>query len=302
MGLRIHSNITSLRVQRDLERVGARVDESLERLSSGLRVNQAEDDAAALGVSERLRVRLKSIQQARRNVEDVLGMQRFALGGLESLSDILASLRELALQSLSGTVNAMDREVLNNDFQSLKESIDRVARRDFNGLQVLADPFELTVQIGPNSTETLTVHGLDMRTVALGLATDGVATTAMAETALEHVDLAANAVSLAAGSQGAVVGRLESTLASLSQANQNLTSAESLIRDADYAREITRLTHDTVLQDSAVALLAQANSQSEVALILLEEGAERNREEEELAEESRDREDEPSGLSALSGA
>ena len=269
MGLRIHSNVAALRVRNELERSGARIDRSLARLSSGERVSSAADDPSALGLGERRRARLGSIRQAKRNNEDSIGVQRFALSGLASLSGLLARMRALTLQSLSETMTPGDRILLNQDFQALKQEIDRVAEQKFNGLSVLADRSTITLQTGVDGNETLEVHGLDVRTEVLGLSVDSVMAPKPAEEALDHITRAFNIVLTYMGSRGALVGRLESNLATLAQEDVNLSASQSLLSDTDYASEIAHLTSQRIVRDSALAVLTQANAEPELAMQLL---------------------------------
>jgi len=269
MGLRIHSNIAALRVRHRLESLGPRVERSLGRLSSGLRLRGAADGPGDLGVSERLGVRIRSIQAARRNVEDGMGMMELTLGGLSSVAEILERQRELAVQALNGTLEDRDRELLDVEFQALKEEIDRLAQLEFNGIAVLADPTTITLQTGPERLSRQRFRGLDARTVGLGLSTAGLGSLQDAQLALSSIDRAHLRLSRMTASRAAILRRLESVHGRLGRADLDLSAARSRLRDADVAQESARLGRDLILQEAGVALLAQANSAPLLALALL---------------------------------
>lgn len=258
---------------RALANVNARIGGSHQRLATGLRIATAADDAAGLAISERLRAQVRSLDQARRNAADGVSLVQAGEGALAEVSNILVRLRELAIQSSNGTVSATDRETLDLEFGELVDEIDRIGRStEFNGIK-LFDGSNLSVELqvgsGTSSEDSLTlqlprvlagVYRLDIATV------DSVAN---ASSAIARVDEAITGISSARGRLGAMTNRLDSTIRNLAQRTENLSFAESRIRDADIARETAQLAKDRILQQATISVLAQATVQPELALRLL---------------------------------
>ncbi|MCA8954399.1 MAG: flagellin FliC [Planctomycetes bacterium] len=273
MGLRINTNIASLVAQRGLATVTDRIAQNYRRLATGLRITSAADDAAGLAISERLRAQVRSLQQAGRNAEDGISLVRTAEGSLDEVSGILLRLRELAVQSRNGTVSTADRGTLDAEFQDLVAEIERIGRSaQFNGIKLLdgsATSIGFQVGFGTGANDRLVASLTPVLATALGLDLLAVTNVAGAASAMAAIDRAIDDVSRARGRFGAMQNRLESTVRYLGVQAENLTAAESRIRDVDIARETAELAKNQILQQAAIAVLAQANSQPQLALRLL---------------------------------
>jgi len=271
MGLRVNTNVFSLKAQTNLSNVSARLGGNFSRLSSGLRIASASDDAAGLGISERMRAQVRSLHQAGRNADDGISLVQTAEGSLNELNTNLIRMRELAIQASNGTLNTGDRAVIDNEFQALIQEIDRVSSQTtFNGVHLFdGSTTALDLQVGTESGEIITVALDDLTVATLGVSTD-VTTVTNAQAALDLVDTAVDQVSALRGSLGAVQNRLSSTVRSIASTAENLAGAESRIRDVDIAVETADLTRNSIVQQAAVSVLAQANLQPQIALALLQ--------------------------------
>ena len=273
MGLRVNTNIASINAQRNLSQSTESLARSLERLSSGLRITRASDDAAGLAISERLRSQVRSYQQAQRNSLDGISLLQVAEGALNETSGILVRLRELAVQSANGTLGTPERAVVNAEFQDLILEIDRVANvTEFNGTKLLdGSAPTVTFQVGANNTanDQISVTGVDATATGIGVNALLVDTQANAQAALATLDTAITNVTTKRSGFGTAQNRLESTIRSIAVAVENTTAAESRIRDVDVASETAALTRAQVLQQAGIAVLAQANVSSQNALALL---------------------------------
>ena len=266
MGLRVNTNVASMNAQRNLFNSTAQLGGNFARLSSGLRISSASDDAAGLGISERMRADVRSYGVASRNAQDG------AEGSLNEVSDILGRMRELSMQSSNGTLSADDRSTLNGEFQQLVEEVDRIsATTQFNGVQLLdGTNTSISIQVGINGTanDTISVTGADTTASTLGV-NGGISSQSAATTMLASIDTAINSVNSSRGTLGAQQNRLDSTLRSLASVRENTSAAESRIRDVDVAFETADLTRNSILQQAATSVLAQANAQPQLALSLL---------------------------------
>ena len=272
MGLRVNSNVASINAQRNLVNSTGNLQKSLQRLSSGLRITRAADDAAGLAISEGFRADIRSLSQAQRNANDGISLLQVGEGALNEVSSILIRQRELAIQAANGTLGASERDTLNNEFQDLTDEIDRIAAvTSFNGTNVLQGGGSTTFQIGTeNSTnDRITVASVDARASQIGLAGDTISTVAQARAAISSLDSAISEVASLRASFGTVQNRLESSIRSLAVAQENTTAAESRIRDVDFASETAELTRNQVLQQAGISVLAQANVSTQSALSLL---------------------------------
>lgn len=280
MGLRIATNISSLTAQRNLRETRDLLDRSLERLSSGYRINRAGDDAAGLAISEKLRAKIRGLIQARRNASDGISLVQVAEGGLNEISNILIRLRELGVQSASDTIGAEERRYLDDEYQSLKEEIDRIANStEFNGT-VLLDGTGGTLDFQVN-TGGLNLLGVDRITFdafkadvnvdKLGLEELNILDKSSAQKGLEKIDHAIQIVAATRGELGAIQNRLLSTINNLSISIENLSAANSRIKDVDLAEETAELTKNNILSQAGIAVLAQANSIPKMALNLLKD-------------------------------
>lgn len=272
MGLRVNSNTASINAQRNLTSSTNALQKSLSRLSSGLRINRAGDDAAGLAISEGFRADIRSIGQAQRNANDGISLLQIGEGALNEVSSILIRQRELAIQSANGTLGAGERATVDQEFQDLTAEIDRIAAvTQFNGTAILASGADTTFQIGINNTasDRITVSAVDARSGAIGTSGLAVSSASGAQTALSALDTAISNVNSLRAAFGTVQNRLESAIRSLAVAQENTTAAESRIRDVDFASETAELTRTQVLQQAGISVLAQANVSSQAAVRLL---------------------------------
>ncbi len=272
MGLRVNNNPSSINAQRNLVNSTNSLQRSLSRLSSGLRITRASDDAAGLAISERFRADIRSMGQAQRNANDGISMLQIGEGALNEVSNILIRQRELAIQAANGTLGDEERATVNEEFQDLTAEIDRIAAvTEFNGLSILGGGDSSVFQIGINNTsnDRITISAVNAATSALGTSSASVSTASLAQSALGVIDSAINQIASLRASFGTVQNRIESALRSLAVAQENATAAESRIRDVDFASETAELTRSQVLQQAGISVLAQANVSSQAALNLL---------------------------------
>jgi flagellin len=274
MGLRVNTNSASINAQRNLASITERLAGNFRRLSTGLRISSAADDAAGLAISERLRSQIRSLDQARRNANDGISLVQTAEGSLNEVSSILTRLRELAVQAANGSVSGADKDTLNQEFTSLVNEINRIGRSaEFNGIKLLdGSSSTVSFQVGLGTTtgiDTLSVSLSPALATTLNLNTLNIGSTGDTSLAITNVDAAINSISGLRGTLGAVQNRLNSTINNLAISVENLSAAESRIRDVDVAFETAQLTRNSILQQAAIAVLAQANSQPQSALRLL---------------------------------
>ena len=274
MGLRVNTNVTSINAQRNLSSVTTRLSDNFRRLSTGLRISSAADDAAGLAISERLRSQVRSLDQAKRNANDGISMVQTAEGALNEVSSILTRLRELSIQASNGTVSNADKDTLDEEFQSLVNEIDRIgSSTEFNDIKLLDGSLpSVSFQVGFGTAagiDTLDVTLEEATANNLGLDTLNIGSTGSQNAAITAIDDAINTVSGLRGSLGAVQNRLGSTINNLAIQTENLTAAESRIRDVDVAYETAQLTRNNILQQASISVLAQANAQPQAALSLL---------------------------------
>ena len=274
MGLRVNTNVTSINAQRNLSMVTERLSGNFRRLSTGLRISTAADDAAGLAISERLRSQVRSLEQAKRNANDGISFVQTAEGALNEVSSILIRLRELAIQSANGSVSGQDKDTLDEEFQSLVNEVNRIGRStEFNGIKLLdGSNSTVTFQVGFGTTsgiDTLDVTLAASLSTSLSLSTLDIGSGGSTSTAITNLDTAINAVSSLRGTLGAIQNRLGSTINNLAIQVENLSAAESRIRDVDVAYETAQLTRNQILQQASIAMLAQANAQPQSALSLL---------------------------------
>lgn len=276
MPLTINSNLASLNAQRNLRKTERTLTTAMTRLSSGLRINEASDDAAGLAISEKLRAQVRGLAQAQRNANDGISLIQTAEGALNESSDMLIRIRELAVQASNGTLGTAERNAINNEFTALKAEINRIAAvTEFNGTKLIDGSLStgLSFQVGLNNsgtTDRITVSVSSAVATALGL-TAGMtlSTSTGAQNSLGLIDTAISAVSTRRGDLGAIQNRLYSTINNLSAAHENLSAANSRIRDTDVASESAALMRGQILMQSGIAVLAQANQLPSLALSLL---------------------------------
>ena len=273
MALVVNTNVSSLAAQRNLSINQAQLGRSVERLSSGLRITRAADDAAGLGVSETLRAQIRSINQANRNAGDGISLTQVADGAAATVGSLLSRMRELATQSASGTLGTTERSYLDQEFISLRSEIDRIATTtEYNGQPLLSgssNTFEVFIGFKSGSGNSLNVALADLDVAAVGLTGASVSTAAAAQTMLSNIDSAISAVATARANYGSIQSRFEVAIQNLTVTAENFTAAESRIRDADIAQETSVFTKNQILTQSGIAILAQANSLPQQALALL---------------------------------
>jgi len=275
MGLRINTNIASVNAQRNLAEVTARLGQSYRRLSTGLRISVAADDAAGLAISERLRSQISSLGQAQRNANDAISLVQVGEGALNEVSNILTRLRVLTIQAANGSTSAADKNTIQEEFSALVSEINRIAlATEFNGVKLLDGSSSVSsFQIGINSTgalDSLNISLAPALSTTLGLSTLDVGSAGNSSLALSQIDAAINSVSSLRGRLGAVQNRMGSVIANIAVARESLAAAESRIRDVDIAQETATLTRNTIMQQAAIAILTQANAQPQAALALLQ--------------------------------
>jgi flagellin len=273
MGIRINTNISSLNTQRHLTKSSTEFQKSMEKLSSGLRINRAGDDAAGLAISEGLKSDIRALDQASRNAADGISLVQTAEGALDEVSSILLRMKELAEQSLNGTLSDTDRGYLNAEFSALSSEIDRISDGvDFNGVKLLdgsGGSVAIQVGIGTSGSDSVAVDlGDDLDATGLGLAAT-IDSASGATTAMDEIDEAISTVTSARADFGAVQNRLESSIRNINMTSENLAAANSRIRDVDIAKETSRMTSYQILQQAGVSMLAQANMSSGLAMSLL---------------------------------
>ncbi len=275
MGLRVNTNVASINAQRNTAQVTTRLARNYQRLSTGLRISTAADDAAGLAISERLRSQVRSLQQASRNANDGISLVQVGEGALNEVSNILVRLRELTVQSANGSVSNADRDTLMEEFGTLVTEINRIAQStEFNGIKLLDGSASTVVfQVGINTNANIDQLGVTLTpalSTTLGLASLDIGSGGNTTTAMTQIDGAINIVSQLRGKFGSVQNRLQSTIANLGVTAESLQAAESRIRDVDVAYETAELTRNNILQQASISVLAQANAQPQAALQLLQ--------------------------------
>ena len=273
MALVVNTNVASLAAQRNLAVNQAQLGRSVERLSSGLRITRAADDAAGLGVSETLRAQIRSMNQANRNAGDGISLTQVADGAAATVGSLLSRMRELATQSASGTLGTTERSYLDQEFVALRSEIDRIATTtEYNGQPLLSgssNTFEVFIGFKSGSGNSLNVALDDLDVAAVGLTGASVSTATAAQSMLARIDSAISAVATARANYGSIQSRFEVAIQNLTVTAENFTAAESRIRDADIAQETSVFTKNQILTQSGIAILAQANSLPQQALALL---------------------------------
>lgn len=304
MGLRIRTNVASVNAQRNLGINTDRLRSSMGRLSSGQRINKAADDAAGLAISERMRASVRSLNQAKRNTQDGVSMVQTAEGGLEETSNMLVRLRELAVQSASDTVGNLERGYLNEEFQALRNEIDRIASAtEFNGTRLLTGNAEVSDDLGSNMNQfpleiqvskdyyesadsldernPVNIIRIDLQDInaftsgegSLDIGNEsndaGIDSKVNAQQKLVVLDDAIDKVNGYRSYLGSVQNRLGSTLNNLGVQIENLSESRSRIKDTDFASETAEMTQANILQQAGASVLSQANVQPQIALSLL---------------------------------
>jgi len=276
MGLRINTNVVSLSAQRALSNTNELKESSLEKLSSGTRIVRAADDAAGLAISEKMKAQIRGVKQAERNAGDGISMVQTAEGGLTEIGNILVRLRELSMQSASDTVNDVERGFTNMEYQNLKQEIERISQvTEFNGNKLLnGTGGQYDFQIGIHNDAfkdriSFDTQNLNAGTASLGVGEIDISTRDGAQTSLAVLDDAIEQVSGQRAELGAKQNRLSSTVNNLQMTAENLSAANSRIRDTDYAQETAVNTKLNILTNAGASVLAQTNAQGSAALKLI---------------------------------
>lgn len=276
--MRIQHNISALNTHRNLAFNNSQSAKNLEKLSSGYKINRAGDDAAGLAISEKMRAQIKGLDMASKNSQDSISLIQTAEGALNETHAILQRMRELAVQSRNDTNENTDRAFLQDEVKQLKDEIDRIANTtEFNEKKLLSGKFSggtnsLTFQIGANEGQTmkLQIGNMQVKSLSTSLTNASVSTGSKASYAINTIDDAIKKVSTQRSALGAVQNRLEHTINNLGAASENLTAAESRIRDTDMAAEMMAFTKNNILTQAAQSMLAQANQQPQGVLQLLQ--------------------------------
>ena len=264
MSLRINSNVDAVQAHRHLSATSDAISQSMERLSSGLRINKAADDAAGLGISEKMRSQIRDLAQAQRNIQDGVSMVQTAEGNLDEVHSILQRIRELAVEYRNGSLSTAGKGAIQSEVDQLSAEITRIGNAAvFNGVSLLSGTTSVTFQVGGHDTEPIAIA------FAIGATAVANAEAHMAPASLAAIDAAVDAVSAMRSGLGAVQNRLEHALSVTGVYQENLTSAESRIRDVDMAEEMVTLTKNQILQQAGTAMLAQANQAPQAVLQLL---------------------------------
>ncbi|MBM3260053.1 MAG: flagellin [Candidatus Sericytochromatia bacterium] len=275
MGLRINTNLTALNAHRVLSGNDTALGKSLVRLSSGLRINSAADDAAGLAIAEKFKSQVNGLSMAIQNAEDTINLLQTAEGALNESEAILQRMRELVVQAANDTMETSDRTAIKEELDQLSAEIDGIANRtEFNTKKLMTGDFlttPMTFQIGANEGQTLSITLGDMQATALAASTSDITVSShsFAAGAITTLDGAISQVSAERAKMGAIINRLEHTIANLSVQRENMASSESRIRDLDMAAEVSVMTRNQILTQSSQAMLAQANQVPQGVLQLL---------------------------------
>jgi flagellin len=266
MSQTINTNISSLNAQRNLTMSKESLAVSLQRLSSGLRVNSSKDDAAGLAIADRMNAQVRGISVAIRNANDGISLSQTAEGALATMTDVFQRMRELAVQAQNGSNGTGDRANLDTEYQQLSAEITRIAAQTkFNGTAIVgAGAGSKTFQIGPNNGDTLTVTTATVTTVA-----GDVTTAANASTAMTAIDTALDSITTNRATYGAAMSRFSFAISNLQITGENQSAARGRIMDADYAMETANLARAQILQQAGTAMVAQANQLPNQVLTLL---------------------------------
>jgi flagellin len=268
MALRIQNNVEAFGAHRRLVDSSTRMAKSMERLSSGFRINRGGDDAAGLGISERMRAQSRGLGQAQRNIQDGISLVQTAEGNLNEVHAMLQRVRELAVQFKNGSLSTTDRTAIQNEVTQLSNEIERIGKSaQFNGIKLLDNVSVVTFQVGSQDADEIAVA---MITLGGSIGSSFATLTTAANTDLADIDFAINAVSAQRAVLGGVQNRLEHSLQAAGAYQENLVAAESRIRDVDMAAEMVQYTKYSILAQAGQAMLAQANQAPASVLSLLQ--------------------------------
>ncbi|HGW5506246.1 TPA: flagellin [Citrobacter koseri] len=267
----INTNLMSLTTQNNLNKSQSALGTAIERLSSGLRINSAKDDAAGQAIANRMTSQIKGMNQAARNANDGISMAQTAEGSLNEINNNLQRIRELAVQASNGTNSASDLESLQDEVTARLAEIDRVAEKtDFNGIKLLdGTAGAVKIQVGVNDDDTIDLDLSGAKADSTTLGVKGIDLKALAGGELKTIDDAIATVDSARSGLGAVQNRFESAINNLNNTSTNLSAAQSRIQDADYATEVSNMSRAQILQQAGTSVLSQANQVPQTVLSLL---------------------------------
>lgn len=266
----INHNMNALNAHRNMNINNTNAGKSMEKLSSGLRINRAGDDAAGLAISEKMRGQIRGLTQASRNASDGISLVQTAEGALNETTNILQRMRELAVQSANDTNLNADREQIQKEVSALIEEIDRIANNtEFNEQKLLDGNFAGKLQVGANASQSIDISVGGMGATDLKVNTVKVDSQSNANAAIKAISDAIETVSGQRADLGAIQNRLEYTISNLDNTAENLTSAESTLRDVDMAKEMMEYSKNNILNQAAQSMIAQANQQPQNVLQLL---------------------------------
>ena len=267
--MRINTNLNAMIATNQMSKNTALAGSSMEKLSTGLRITKAGDDAAGLAVSEKMRAQIRGMEQAERNVQDGISMVQTAEGALEEAGNIAQRMRELGVQAGNDTLSPEDRNKVKDELKQLQDEMKKISEETkFNGKQLLNTAGTFTIQAGANS-ETRTIKTADLSSIANGLSTITISSSAEAQSFVTKVDTALSSINDARSALGAMQNRLEYTANNLTTSTENLTAAESRIRDVDVAKEMVKLSKLNILNQASQAMVSQAKQQPESVTQLL---------------------------------
>jgi flagellin len=268
--MRIYNNVNSVGIQNSLALSSSEMQKSLTRLSTGLRINNASDDAAGLSVSEGLRSQIRGSQMAQRNANDGLALLQIAESGTSQITDSLQRMRELAVQASNGTYSNTDRGYIDQEYSALASEITRIAQATtYNGVALLSTTTAFSFQISSASSGASSTISFTPTNLSTGFSFGGVSTQSAAQTAIGSIDTILASVLSLRSTVGSVMNRLSATVTNLGSMTTNLTDAESRIRDTDFAYETMQFTRNQILTQSATSMLTQANQLPSGVLNLL---------------------------------
>ena len=267
--MRINTNLNAMIATNQMSKNTALAGASMEKLSTGLRITKAGDDAAGLAVSEKMRAQIRGMEQAERNVQDGISMVQTAEGALEEAGNIAQRMRELGVQAGNDTLSDDDRTKVKEELTQLQDEMKKISEETkFNGKKLLNTAGTFTIQAGANS-ETRTITTADLSSIANGLSTITISSSSQAQSFVENVDKALTSINDARSALGAMQNRLEYTANNLTTSTENLTAAESRIRDVDVAKEMVTLSKLNILNQASQAMVSQAKQQPESVSQLL---------------------------------
>ena len=270
MSLRIQNNVEAFNAHRNLVSTAASQAKSMEKLSSGFRINRAADDAAGLAISEKLRAQVGGLGQAQRNAQDAVSLVQTAEGALSEVHSMLQRVRELSVQYKNGTLSDTDKTSIENEVTQLGNEISRIGSdTKFNGITLLSGSPTITFQVGASDGQAISVTGAALYGAGSSNSVDSAIFTAFSSATIASIDTAIQNVSTTRATFGSVQNRLEHTLNNLAAYEENLQASESRIRDVDMASEMVNFTKFQILQQAGTAMLAQANSAPQGVLSLL---------------------------------